>query len=898
MDSQKSLIPAIIIGLIVLSGLISITATPWFFTDGKFIQLPLHSALETLGSAIAITTGFILLQLQQRKRGIYANVPIATALFVMGILDLFHAMLAPGQSFVWLHSLAAFYGGLLFLTAALPEKIINQFGHRFVISNIVIALLLSLLAISFEDTIPAMVINGEFTDYALTLNWLAGLFFLVSTVKLAWINKHHQYSDEGLFTAHSLLLAVSAFLFHTSSLWDSSWWGWHIIRLAAYGFVLIFVIKIEVRNQTKLKNKTSLLKSEVYHQKNMLEAVFNSAADSIITINNQGIIQEVNKTTEKMFGYHRKQLVGQPISILVPKQHPLHDINNLVTHLNNYKDDMVGTWQSLNGVKQNGQTFPMELAITHVEANEGVYFTGIVRDLTDSAEKQMKLDELRDRLEFALALSNIGVWDYNLDTNDLFWDERSFSLFDTTPDEFEGVFVAWESRVHPDDIERSKTRFLQCIENGEDFHDEFRIIRKSGEVRNIEGHGRIYEDPISKSRRFVGTNTDVTDSRKMTEMLVSSKNQAEEASRAKSNFLANMSHEIRTPMNGILGVLQILERQHLPEQSQALIDKGLLSSKTLISVINDILDFSKIEAGKLELEYIPTNVELLFETAVAELAANAEEKGIELKLNIEDNLHSQRSIDPVRLKQVILNLLSNGIKFTESGSVDIQLSQNDTGIEFTVTDTGIGMTPDTVAALFSRFEQADKSTTRKYGGTGLGMAITKQLVHLMKGELTVHSQLNHGSQFSIIIPCDKLDIETPQQQRKKQFPTPDLTGYKVLLAEDNRINQTIFKSMMGPTNATLKVANDGVQAVEFSKEFKPDLIFMDIQMPNMDGVDACKTIRKLMPEVPIIALTANTMKTDVESYLAAGFVAHIAKPVDINLLYREAAWYHQAAQSE
>ncbi len=367
--------------------------------------------------------------------------------------------------------------------------------------------------------------------------------------------------------------------------------------------------------------------------------------------------------------------------------------------------------------------------------------------------------------------------------------------------------------------------------------------------------------------------------------LSSAKQLAEQANVAKSSFLANMSHEVRTPMNGIMGALQILNRQDISKDANELVDMAMLSSKSLLTIINDILDLSKIEAGKMTLEAIPFALKPIIENTVNELSSLIEEKKISVNLTCSSQFTDGFIGDPVRIKQIILNLLSNAIKFTEAGSVNIKVAQVSYGVEINVTDTGIGMSETQVAKLFSRFEQADSSTTRKFGGTGLGLAITKRLIELMQSDILVESELNRGTTFTVQLHLATTDISRIPTDTH-EVSAPNANGYNILLAEDNRINQKIFLSITSPTKANVVVAHDGEQAIEQFKTQHFDLVFMDIQMPNVDGIQACKAIKHINPNTPIVALTANVMANDVKKYMNEGFNSYIAKPVDVEELYR------------
>lgn len=360
------------------------------------------------------------------------------------------------------------------------------------------------------------------------------------------------------------------------------------------------------------------------------------------------------------------------------------------------------------------------------------------------------------------------------------------------------------------------------------------------------------------------------------------------ANRAKSEFLANMTHEIRTPFNGIYGALQLLQKDTGRDDKDELLSNAILSSKMLMTIINDILDFSKMEAKKLTLEYLDFNLQKIIDIVVSDITPTAKEKSTAIHVRFEDNYREGWHGDPVRIKQVILNLVSNAVKFTERGTVDIVVSCVDEGernyLQIVVSDTGEGMSEAVLSRVFSRFEQADLSTTRTHGGTGLGLAISQQLVELMHGHIEASSVLGEGSRFSVRLPLTQVELHE-EDVASVDNETSDLAGLCILLAEDNRINQTVFESMLESTEAELWIADNGEKAIALTVEKEPDIIFMDIQMPVMDGYEACQRIKAIKPAIPIVALTADVAGSDIQHFLDKDFDGALPKPYEIEDLF-------------
>lgn len=443
---------------------------------------------------------------------------------------------------------------------------------------------------------------------------------------------------------------------------------------------------------------------------------------------------------------------------------------------------------------------------------------------------------------------------------------------------------------HEKDLELMMMNETQCYES--------RVETPSGK-RDVIFHKSIFTDQHNNPLGLVGVITDITERKTVENKLKKAKKDAELANQAKSSFLANMSHEIRTPMNAIIGFSNILSEEQLSQEHQEYVDHIRNAGNNLLNLINDILDFSKIEAGKVDVEMDECSISEVINPLESFFHAASAGKTIEFKVIEENGIPEKIKTDPFRLNQCLTNLINNGIKFTESGHVYLRVSlvdfKDQPAICFEIEDTGIGIPADRQQNIFQSFTQADGSTTRKFGGTGLGLTITRELVGLLGGELNLQSQENKGSTFSIVIPVG-LDIADQKfLDRNNIAGNFILDGQdnknlifsgKVLVAEDVPTNQMLIKSLLKKYSIEVEIVENGKQAIDRWASGDYDLIFMDLQMPVMGGLEAIKIMQQKDNNTPIVALTANALEGDREKCINSGFNDYLSKPIDRHDLIR------------
>ncbi|HEX2561998.1 PAS domain-containing hybrid sensor histidine kinase/response regulator, partial [Phenylobacterium sp.] len=447
------------------------------------------------------------------------------------------------------------------------------------------------------------------------------------------------------------------------------------------------------------------------------------------------------------------------------------------------------------------------------------------------------------------------------------------------------------SRVDERDLPKVREAWRRHFREGEPYHPEYRLKRKDGQEVWTACTLRLINDPKGRPLRLIGAMQNITARKKSEQLLLLAKEEAEAANRAKSTFLATMSHEIRTPLNGVLGMAQAMAADELAPPQRMRLDVIRQSGEALLAILNDVLDLSKIEAGKLELEQTEFDIAELARGAQAAFDAVARERRLAFSLRIDAAARGVYLGDAVRVRQILFNLVSNALKFTETGAVAVRVGRNRQGLKLTVKDSGIGIDPERLAGLFQKFEQADASTTRRFGGTGLGLSICRELAELMGGSISAASRPGEGAVFSVTLPLERLrDAEPVEATHAPAAPAQESPQLRILAAEDNPVNQLVLTTLLGQAGVAPTIVDTGRKAVEAWESGDWDVILMDVQMPEMDGPTAAQVIRGREAETgrartPIVALTANAMSHQEAEYLACGMDAVVAKPIQVELLF-------------
>ena len=614
---------------------------------------------------------------------------------------------------------------------------------------------------------------------------------------------------------------------------------------------------------------------------------FTLSIDMLCVAGMDGYPKRMNPAFETTLGYTMDELRASPFLDFV---HP---------------DDVQATLEVMKTLAEGTPTIAFENRYRHKDGSwcwlrwtmspdpsSGNLFAS-AHDITKQKHVEATLREAQQRYEVVSRATNDAVWDWDVGTSSCTWNHGLQAIFGYA--EAGSDLAWWMDRLHPEDAPRI-TRSIDAVLEGEGslWSDEYRFRSADGTYADVLDRGYVMRDASGRGHRMIGSMMDLTKQKKVearltlqTVELERARQTAEAASRAKSEFLANMSHEIRTPMNAIVGMADLLLDTALQEEQRRYVETGRNAGEQLLNVINDILDLSKVEAGHLELELIPFDLESLIESALVVVAAAADRKGLELVCDIRPDVPRGLRGDPHRLRQVLVNLLGNAVKFTDRGEVVLRVqrdlhSSDPDALQLSVSDTGIGLPADKVTTIFDSFTQVDTSTTRRYGGTGLGLSISKRLIALMNGRLWVDSQPGKGSSFffSVVLPAE------PSSSGSDTEASVSLDGMRVLLIDDNATNRLIVRETLLSWGAIVTEATSGgaglaalSRATVSAELFQ--LILVDRRMPEMDGFEFTARARDEHGTLgaTVMMLASDMQRGDIVRCRDLGLSAHLIKPV-------------------
>lgn len=617
-------------------------------------------------------------------------------------------------------------------------------------------------------------------------------------------------------------------------------------------------------------------------------AILNSSIDGVVIVDKDGVIERVNPALAQMFGYRGDELIGHSVAMLMSEQNAAALRAGVNLYLEIGQSPLIGQTYQSEALHRDGHVFPIELSINAFKSGNRQMFGGFMRDISRRREAEAREKLARTQFEDAVTAAMDAIIIIDEAGDIISFNPAAEHIFGFAADDVVGRPMS--DFIVPERYrEAHKAGMQHYLRTGEgpvlNSRIEIHGLKADGEEIEIELAIKDIAGPSGKS--FIGYARDISDRKRYEQEIVEAKNRAEVANQAKASFLAMMSHEIRTPLNGVLGIMGLLQDGPLNEEQRKLLATARNSGRSLMGIINDILDFSKLEAGKMDIENSSFFVDSLVDSVSSLIHRGAEEKGLSIHCNIERAVPPVLFGDADRLRQVLLNLAWNAVKFTHAGSVSMSVenvgSKDRPAVRFSVTDTGIGIPEDKRDELFSEFSTIDAGYSRRFGGTGLGLAICKALVEAMDGRIGYSSRPEGGSCFWFEVPLQAGDAAAVDEDHIERDDLPEgLSDLRILLAEDNVTNQLVAVSYLERFGCNVDVVSDGIEAVKAARARPFDVILMDVSMPEMDGLAATREIREhdsYNKETPIIALTAYALEDDRRRVLAAGMDDLVSKPV-------------------
>jgi PAS domain S-box-containing protein len=625
-----------------------------------------------------------------------------------------------------------------------------------------------------------------------------------------------------------------------------------------------------------------------------LKAMFDTAVDGIVKIAPNGTILAANRSAQNLLGYAEHEMLGNNVSLLMPEPHRSQHDGYLEQYLRTGQARIIGSGREVIARHKSGREIPVRLALGESRLGNQHIFVGFLSDVSEQKALERELQE-RER-QYRTLISNIPgaafrcLWDEHWTT--LFISDYIHTLTGWPAGDFMQGTVTLASLLHPDDLARLDQEMEQARINQASYALKYRMRHRNGTWLWIEEIATpIFQAGSDQVRWIDGILMDITQRQHLETQLRESKYQAEQAALAKSAFLANMSHEIRTPMNAVIGFTELVLETPLNDQQVRNLTIVRTSARSLLSLLNDILDTAKLESGHTELESRNFSLRNVCEQILATQSLAAGRKKVQLCLRYHPQVPDFFMGDPLRVQQILLNLISNAVKFTDTGTVTVHVRPAAGGVAVTVRDTGIGIAPDRLQRIFEPFSQADSSMTRRFGGTGLGTTIARQLTQLMKGRISVVSVPGKGTAFRVHLP---LQPGTPVEVRASHIAEIELPPLRLLVADDVEQNLELIVALLGARKHQITTATDGQQAVQLYRDGSFDAVLLDVQMPVMNGHDACREIRRIEREyrrkpVPIIALTASVTEQDRRQATEAGMDGFAVKPLDLHEITSELA---------
>ena len=661
----------------------------------------------------------------------------------------------------------------------------------------------------------------------------------------------------------------------------------HLIATALIGLFAWLMDRVHRRAHRTFRERvraTALLElsaEELARQHAYLNTLLASVPVAIAIVDVAGRVRGVNPQFERLFGYTVEEAVDRVLDELVVVDSQRGDAGQLAARVR--AGETLAA--EVERQRKDGQMIPVRVTAARLAGSASGDIVVLHEDITERRRAEQAVRESEERFRSLSASAPIGIfhtdaqgqWTY---TNPKWQDMAGLSLD-------ESLGTGWSRAMHPDDRETVLADWMTSAPQGREFSHEFRLLTPGGAMRWVQARAVPVRGAGGAILGYVGTNDDVTSRREAEDVLRHARDAAERAARARSAFLANMSHEIRTPMNAVLGFVELVLDTELSTEQRRALELVRSSSEALLTILNDILDYSKIEAEHLELESIPFDLPKVAHATATLLAVRAREKHLELTVDVSPDVPHVVRGDPTRVRQVLMNLIGNAIKFTDEGEVAVSATvvrrdSDQASVRFRVRDTGIGISEGQRATIFQEFTQADASMTRRYGGTGLGLAISRRLVALMGGELAVTSEVGRGSEFSFTLPFP-VEAAAPTLPRSA---AASLGGRRLLVVDDNETNRRILRDMLGAEGVAVHEASRadaGLEALRrAARDRAPyDLAIFDAQMPDRDGFELAAAVRADpdLADTRLLILTSAGQRGDGERCRQLGIQAYLTKPI-------------------